>query len=161
MLHECGDCKAPKRAEAEVSLTLALHKGLVVGCITSVAYQGHESPWPKGFKELIDKIGCGLFDLIGIDGIEAQVAWQMIAAYRPSRIGTVTREYNCAECGNALGKPHDPSCGKRVIGCPNVVIDDCYVDACEVCERTEQEVGPLSSNERHESICDNCIEEGR
>ena len=31
----------------------------------------------------------------------------------------------CLECEQPLGARHDPGCGKRVIGCPEVVMDDC------------------------------------
>jgi hypothetical protein len=34
----------------------------------------------------------------------------------------------CAECSEKLGSMHHPECGKRVIGCPLVVADDCSPD---------------------------------
>jgi hypothetical protein len=34
----------------------------------------------------------------------------------------------CLECGATQGTYHHPSCGKRVIGCPTVVAEDCQDD---------------------------------
>ena len=39
----------------------------------------------------------------------------------------------CTECGVALGESHQPSCGKRVVECPEVVADDCEIPKCAWC----------------------------
>ncbi len=31
----------------------------------------------------------------------------------------------CLECNKSIGTHHDPACGQRVKGCPEVVQDDC------------------------------------
>jgi hypothetical protein len=33
------------------------------------------------------------------------------------------------------------------------------VERCEVCEHTAAEVGPMSTNERHATICDDCLDD--
>lgn len=35
------------------------------------------------------------------------------------------RTIKCIECDQQLGSFHRPGCGKRVTGCPCVVLDDC------------------------------------
>jgi len=35
----------------------------------------------------------------------------------------------CDECGASVGCSHNPACGKRVVGCPIVVPDDCDADS--------------------------------
>lgn len=32
----------------------------------------------------------------------------------------------CAECHQEIGQLHKPECGKRVVDCPHVVLDDCH-----------------------------------
>lgn len=54
--------------------------------------------------------------------------WPLVDASIPVKDVEEPDDLQCLECGRLLGTYHDPSCGKRVIGCPEVVPDDCFDD---------------------------------
>lgn len=50
------------------------------------------------------------------------------------------KEPTCDECGEPEGAPHKPECGKRVVGCPDVVPDD--TEGPDVSDGTDAEGFP-------------------
>ena len=62
-------------------MILAISDGKIVGALQTDQFEGHESPWPQGFKELND---AGIkFDIIDGDFDLSWVEGQMLAAYKP------------------------------------------------------------------------------
>lgn len=63
-----------------------------------------------------------------IDWIADPARWLLVDASIPVKATEESDVLQCLECGRLLGTYHDPGCGKRVIGCPEVVRDDCLDD---------------------------------
>jgi hypothetical protein len=59
----------------------------------------------------------------------------------------------CPDCDEDI--PQFATAGESCDNCGHV-FNELY---CEVCQKSELEVGPLSANVEHAAICDNCIQD--